>query len=212
MTLMKKPLLLFLCLLLTPASGIGATKRINYRTQRSSTPSNPQKSAACYRSLVSQSAKHYHIDPRLIFAIIEVESHFNPRAVGLNGFGLMQIVPSTAGRDVFAHLKKRSKQPTRRYLFNPQHNIDIGTAYLHLLKTVYLAKIKDPRTRQYAMIAAYNGGHGNLFKIFSKHQQTAIQAINQLSPASFYQQIIKRHPLADTRAYLVKVTQAQSKY
>lgn len=206
------PLLLGL-LLLTPASAIGTPGRIKNRTQHARPASYTQQAAARYRRLVHQSAKRYHVDPRLILAIIEIESNFNPRAVGFqNGFGLMQVVPGTAGRDVFIHLKKRSNQPTRRYLFEPQHNIDIGTAYLHLLQTRYLAKIKHPRTRQYAVIAAYNGGHGNLFKTFSNHPQKAIHAINQLTPDRFYQRIIQRHPLAYTRAYLAKVTQAQSRY
>lgn len=206
------PLLLGL-LLLTPVSATGTPGRIKNRTQRTRPAADTQQAAARYRRLVHQSAKRYQVDPRLILAIIEIESNFNPRAVGFqNGFGLMQVVPGTAGREVFAHLKKRSNQPTRRYLFEPQHNIDVGTAYLHLLQTRYLVKIKHPRTRQYAVIAAYNGGQGNLFKTFSNHPQKAIHAINQLTPDRFYQRIIQRHPLAYTRAYLAKVTQAQRRY
>lgn len=201
---MKKQLLLIISLFLLGSCG---------RSPKKHYPVTAQVGATRYHHLVRKAAKRYKIHPQLILAIIEVESGFNPRVVGFQrGFGLMQVVPSTAGRDVFKHLKKRSDQPTRRYLFDPSNNIDVGTAYLHLLQTRYLSAIKHPTTRQYAIIAAYNGGHGNLFRFFSHSPKLAIQAINQLSPKQFYQQVVKKYHLPYTRDYLAKVVQAQKRY
>ena len=55
----------------------------------------------------------------------------------------------------------------------PAYNIDVGTAYLHLLQTVYLADIQDPQSRRYAVISAYNGGAGGVLNTFSSNRKAA---------------------------------------
>ena len=45
----------------------------------------------------------------------------------------MQVVPSTAGRDIFA-MKGKGGQPSARYLYDPANNIDAGVAYLWILQ------------------------------------------------------------------------------
>lgn len=55
-----------------------------------------------YLPLVRKMAKQYGIEPSLILGIMEVESAFNPYAISYaNAIGLMQVVPRTAGRDIF---------------------------------------------------------------------------------------------------------------
>ena len=81
---------------------------------------------------------------------MRTESSFNPYAIShANAYGLMQIIPSTAGKDVFDRVKNKPGQPSRDYLFQPHQNIDVGTAYLSLLDTHYLSRIRDPLTRKY---------------------------------------------------------------
>lgn len=90
-----------------------------------------------YADIVRRASKKYDIPEDLIYAIIKTESSFNPYAVSwANAYGLMQVVPKTAGRDVFKLVKNRSGQPSPEYLFNPENNIDTGTAYFYILKTV----------------------------------------------------------------------------
>src|SRR5574341_807062 len=49
--------------------------------------------------LIHRLAQQYSIDPRLVHAIITVESNFDPRAVSRAGAqGLMQLMPGTAAR------------------------------------------------------------------------------------------------------------------
>ena len=56
-----------------------------------------------YIPLVRKAAERYGIDESLILGIMQTESSFNPYAISYaNAIGLMQVVPSTAGRDVFA--------------------------------------------------------------------------------------------------------------
>lgn len=166
-----------------------------------------------FSEYVLASAKRYSVKPELIYAIIETESSFNPYAVSTaNAYGLMQVVPATAGRDVYQKIKKRSGQPTKSVLFNPQQNIDIGTAYLSILKQNYLVKINHTQNKEYAVISAYNGGAGNVLKTFHSNRTRAIQNINQLTPASVYWALTTKHPKAESRNYLKKVKSNKAKY
>lgn len=159
-----------------------------------------------YSNFVLAAAKRYDIAPELIYAIIETESSFNPYAVShANAYGLMQVVPATAGRDVFERIKKISGQPTSEQLFDPAQNIDIGTAYLHLLNTQYLKGVQHPDSREYTIISAYNGGAGNVLKTFSKNRNRALQLINRSQPGIVYRDLTSKHPLAESRRYLEKV-------
>jgi membrane-bound lytic murein transglycosylase C len=69
------------------------------------------------------------------------------------------VVQHTAGKDVFQMRGKWGK-PSRSYLFDPENNIDTGTAYLAILQNNYLGGIQNPTSRRYAVITAYNGGAG----------------------------------------------------
>lgn len=166
-----------------------------------------------YSNYVIAAAKRYNVAPELIYAIIETESSFNPYAVSsANAYGLMQVVPATAGKDVYQKIKKRQGQPSKSTLFNPQQNIDIGTAYLYILKQNYLAKINHHQSKEYAVISAYNGGAGNVLKTFDNDRNRAIKDINQLAPKSVYWALSNKHPKAESRKYLTKVTKNKRKY
>ncbi len=169
-----------------------------------------QKRQYQYASLVRQYARRYKVDESLVYAIIRTESSFNPYAVSSsNAYGLMQIIPKTAGKDVFTRIKNRSDQPSKHYLFKPHNNIDTGTAYIHLLETHYLKGVRDPLSRKYTIISAYNGGAGNVFATFDRDRGRAVEKINQLKPSQVYWALTKRHPRAESRRYLEKVTTAQ---
>lgn len=163
-----------------------------------------------YAHLVRQYSQKYNVKESLIYAIMRTESSFNPYAIShANAYGLMQIIPSTAGRDVFDRVKNKPGQPSRDYLFQPHQNIDVGTAYLSLLDTHYLSRIRDPLTRKYTVISAYNGGAGNVFRTFDSNRDRAIDKINNLQPAQVYWALTQRHPLSESRRYLEKVTEAE---
>ena len=166
-----------------------------------------------FSQYVLTSAKRYNVAPDLIYAIIETESSFNPYAVSAaNAYGLMQVVPATAGRDVYDKIKNRPDQPSKSTLFNPQQNIDIGTAYLSILKQNYLVKIHNPTNKEYAVISAYNGGAGNVLKTFHSDRTKAMSNINKLKPESVYWALTTKHPKAESRNYLKKVKNNKAKY
>lgn len=165
-----------------------------------------------YLPMVRKASRQYGIDPSLILGIMEVESAFNPYAVSYaNAIGLMQIVPRTAGRDIFTR-KGYGGQPNREYLYNPGQNIDAGTHYLAILRDEYLDGITNPTAKRYAMISAYNSGAGAVLRVFDNDKWEAMDRINNLSPDVIFRILTTAHPSAQARNYLLKVNKAQQKY
>ena len=97
-------------------------------------------------------------------------------------------------------------------LLNPDNNIDIGTAYLSILRDNYLKGVRGALKQEYCIIAAYNGGTGNLLKTFHSDRKLAVQRINAMSAQEVFQAIVKSHPKAESRNYLKKVTKAKARY
>lgn len=90
--------------------------------------------------LVHTLAQQYNIEPRLVQAIITVESNFNPQAVSRAGAqGLMQLMPDTAAR-------YQVSDP-----FNPHANIEGGIRYLKDLLRLFPGDLQR-------VLAAYNAG------------------------------------------------------
>ena len=166
-----------------------------------------------YSQYVLAAAKRYGLSPALIYGIIETESSFNPYAVSrANAYGLMQVVPATAGKDVYKLVKNKSGEPTKTVLFSPENNIDIGSAYLHILQTRYLVNVRDKVSQEYSMISAYNGGTGNVLKTFDSNRTRAMNKINQTSTSNVYKKLRYNHPRTESQNYLEKVTKAKKHY
>jgi len=166
-----------------------------------------------YSTLVQQASKRYNIKESLIYAIIKTESSFNPYAVShANAYGLMQVIPKTAGKDVFQKIKNRQDQPTKAYLFSPSNNIDTGTAYLQILNTRYLKGVKNDVGRHYATISAYNGGAGNVFKTFHSNRTQAVKVMNSKNSQQIYDNLTTRNPIAEARHYLYKVNKYEKEF
>jgi len=89
---------------------------------------------------IDEVATRYNVPPRLVAAVIAVESEFNPRAVSRRGAqGLMQLMPATAATlDV---------QDT----FDTRENIEGGVRHLRVLMDRY-------RNDLPVVLAAYNAG------------------------------------------------------
>ena len=161
---------------------------------------------AKFKPLVKQYAKKYHLSENLIYAIIQTESNFNQFAVSHAGaLGLMQIVPTSAGRDAYSYTKGKTWTPSKSYLFNAKNNIELGSAYIQLLGNKYLEGIYNPISREYCIISAYNTGSGNVLKTFSSNRNRAKNIINSKSPSEIYEILRNKLPYEETRRYLKKV-------
>jgi membrane-bound lytic murein transglycosylase C len=166
-----------------------------------------------YSPLVSKYAKRFGISRSLIYAIIKTESNFNPYAVSsAPAYGLMQIVPTTAGRDAYRHTRGVDGIPSQKFLFNSQNNIELGSAYLNLVNRRYLGGIKNSVSREYSTIAAYNTGSGNVLKAFSRDRKQAIRIINGMKPTEVYQRLRSKLNSHEARRYLHKVINARKQY
>ena len=168
---------------------------------------------AKFKPLVKKYARKYHISETLVYAIIKTESDFNQFAVsGVGAYGLMQIIPRTAGRDAYLYINGKKHTPTKAYLFNANNNIELGVAYLNILSKKYLKGIYNPLSREDLVISAYNTGSGNVLKTFSKNRSRAKQMINRLRPYSVYIKLRKHLPYVETRNYLKKVVTAKKEF
>ncbi|AOM40982.1 membrane-bound lytic murein transglycosylase MltC [Xenorhabdus hominickii] len=175
-------------------------------------PNHLDKRAHKYLPIIRKASIKYGVDESLILAIMQNESSFNPYAVSRSdALGLMQVMQHTAGRDVFK-MQGKSGQPSRNYLFDPENNIDAGTAYLSILQNIYLGEIKNATSRRYAVITAYNGGAGSVLRVFSSDKKKAAQIINTMEPGNVYETLTNKHPSAESRRYLMKVNNTQKNY
>jgi len=179
-------------------------------------PSNfIQKKAKEYKPDVDYFANKCEIDNALVFAVIHTESAFNPMARShVPAYGLMQIVPQSAGIDASEAIFGKKILLSPSYLYNGKNNINIGTTYIFIIFSRYLKKINNPKSRLYCTIAAYNTGVGNVAKAFTgtKNINKAKDVINSMSPKEVYDTLLQQLPYEETKHYLRKVSQRLDMY
>ena len=95
-----------------------------------------------YADLISSIAATHHVDARLVHAVIEQESNYQPRAKSKNGArGLMQLMPETA------------RQYGVRNSYDPKANLEAGVRHLKDL----MSRLDLP-----IALAAYNAGEATV--------------------------------------------------
>ena len=99
-----------------------------------------------FQQLIAKAAAKHQMDPKLLHAVIQAESAYNPHAISSAGaVGLMQLMPDTA----------------RRYGVTDRHdaeqNVDGGTRYLKDLMGMFNSNLK-------LAVAGYNAGEGAVMK------------------------------------------------
>ena len=177
-------------------------------------PNHIKTRAEVYKNEVEKYCLKYDVDPALAYAVMQTESSFNPKAKShVPAYGLMQIVPSSAGQDCAASLKKDFVKPTANYLYEPENNIEMGVHYLHLLKKRYYTKVTDPRSRDLCVIASYNTGAGNVARALRGDTKIskAIPQINEMSYDELFKYFEKKL-LPETQNYIRKVTERMNDF
>jgi len=173
------------------------------------------KRSEVYKEEVFKNAKRFNLPVELVFAIMQTESNFNPFAKShIPAFGLMQIVPRSAGRDTYRLLYKKDGMPTATYLYNGENNIEMGSSYLYILYYRYLKKIQNPTSRLYCTIAAYNTGAGNIAWAFTHktNMHKAAPKINAMSPDEVYEKLLSDLKYDEPKHYLKRVTKRMKVY
>ncbi len=128
----------------------------------------------------------FQVDRALLFAVMRQESRFLPDAESRAGAsGLMQLMPSTAAYIAGDSKLTRDREP----LFDPAYNMALGQKYVsHLMENKLVGD------DLFSIVAAYNGGPGNLarWKRTIDHQD---------DPLLFIESI----PSRETRIYIERV-------
>ena len=110
-----------------------------------------------YISYVKRSADKHNIDPRLILALIKVESNFEERTRSSRGArGLMQLMPKTA------------EKFGAKSVDDPGENIEAGTRYLKYLIDLFRGDLDRA-------LAAYNSGEMTVVKAGGVPRNPAIR-------------------------------------
>jgi len=176
-------------------------------------PDHLKKRAKRYMPIVTEHAKKRDFEVQLILALIETESYFNPTARSpIPAFGLMQLVPTTGGRDAYQFVYGKDKAPTDEFLYQPEKNVRLGVAYMHIVYTRYLKEIKNEKSRLWCTIAAYNTGAGNVLRTFAPGKEEALQKINSMDPEEVYSYLRRELPYKETRKYVKKVRNKMAHY
>ncbi len=155
-----------------------------------------------FRSFVN-----FAVGASLVLAIMRTESNFNPFAVsGAPAYGLMQLVPTSGGRAALKRAHGIDATPTDAYLFDPDHSIELGAAYLSILTNEEFRPVVDAQARDYCVIAAYNTGPRNVTRTFAHDRKAALSEINHLQADAIYDRLRTNLPYGETCEYVVKVT------
>tara|TARA_B100002051_G_scaffold274170_1_gene314616 strand:+ start:2632 stop:3792 length:1161 start_codon:yes stop_codon:yes gene_type:complete len=190
-------------------------KRVKYTVKFKLIPDHLKTRSERYKNEVLSQARRHGLPPNLVFAIIQTESDFNPKARShIPAYGLMQLVPKSGGRDAYRYLYKKDKFLRGRYLYNPKNNIELGCAYLGKLKNVYFKGINNEESIYHCVISAYNTGPGNVAKAMTgtTKLKPTISIVNKMSSKKVYNQLVQKLPYKETRNYLKKVTQRMPYY
>ena len=175
---------------------------------------NISKSAALYKDIVKKYSNKFQIEQPLIFAVMEQESSFNPQATShIPAYGLMQLVPTSGGVHAYSFVYGIEKVPTKSYLFDPERNIELGTAYLRILYNTF-EKVKNVHCRRLCVIASYNTGAGNVSRAFigTTRISNAYNEINKLDYNKLYHHLTNNLSTAEARNYVKGVTKKREKY
>lgn len=167
-----------------------------------------------YKEEVEKYCLKYDVEPALAYAVMQTESSFNPKAKSyVPAYGLMQIVPASAGSDCAQSLKKPFSKPTANYLYEPENNIEMGVHYLYLLRKRYYTNVENADSRDLCVIASYNTGAGNVARALRGDTKIS-KAIPQINAMSYEQLFgyFEKKLLPETQNYIRKVTERMNDF
>lgn len=144
-----------------------------------------------YRQYVERYSHEYGVDENLVYAVIRIESNFDPEAVSSVGAkGLMQMT-----EDAFDWVQYRmgdTSDVTYEDIFEPEIAIQYGTYMLHLL----LTETGDEKLA----ICSYHAGMGNVSAWLSQEKYSKDG------------KTLDKIPYSDTEWYYNKVSEAKDIY
>lgn len=117
-----------------------------------------------YSEYIFKYSAQYNLDPYFVAAVIKTESNFDPNAESKQkARGLMQITCET-GEWISKDMKLTNFSSDK--LFEPEYNIEMGCWYINDLKKEFDGNMD-------LVLAAYNGGIGNVKKWLSSSEHSS---------------------------------------
>jgi soluble lytic murein transglycosylase len=149
---------------------------------------SPDLKAAAYPVMRVKPSDGWQVDPAIVHAIVRQESKFEMRVVSSSDArGLMQVLPTTAA----GTMKDTTldNPGAKAKLFDPAFNLSVGQRYV---KKMF--EFGTPDGNLFHLVAAYNGGPGNLQKWLKEVEHRG-------DPLLFIESI----PSRETRGYVERV-------
>ena len=168
-----------------------------------------------YKELIEIEARRFNIPTEIALAIAETESAFNPKAKShVPAYGLMQLVPKTGARDAYQWIYKKDKFISGRYLYKPRNNVELGCAYLSMIRHHYFSAIRDDELAYICAIPAYNTGVGNVSKalINKTNIREASKKANKINKDELYDKLYSDLSSKEAKNYLKKVWTRKENY
>lgn len=138
-----------------------------------------------HEAIIVEVAERYEIDPNLLFAVMRVESVYQPRVVSYAGaIGLSQIMPRT-GALIASALGRRDFQTSE--LLDPKVNLEFSAWYLRSLIDRFDGHLP-------LALASYNGGPHNV--------RTWLKHVNPDLPLDAF---LEHIPFTQTHRYVRRV-------
>ena len=145
-----------------------------------------------YWAPLKEQAKLRRLDPYYVAGLIRQETVFNAQAHShANAIGLMQLLPST-GRMVAKRYSLGGGNVTPTDLYNPQLNLQLGTAYLEQMVGEF--------GRLEYVAAAYNGGPSRVARWLREF------------PSPEIEEWVESIPITETRLYVQGVYRNMRQY
>jgi len=190
-----------------PYKAKDGVKRIKVKARINLVPNHIRIRAKKYLKPANKQGRKFDVKPPLILGIIHTESYFNPMAKSSCGaLGLMQLIPRYGAREAYHFVYNKDKVLSPEYLYDPDNNIELGTAYMHLLKNRYFGNVNDTLKNRYLTICAYNWGPTAISnKIMNSHD------IDQMDSQGLYVLLREKTP-QETKDYLKKVIELMKIY
>jgi membrane-bound lytic murein transglycosylase C len=169
-------------------------------------PDHLARASEPFIELAHQQARRFGLPADLVLAVIHTESWFNPLARSpVPAFGLMQLVPRSGALDAYRFLYGTARVVDANYLYQPENNVELGCAYLHLLMNRYFGELNPLESRTLAAIAGYNCGPGNT-RLALRSLDPQRRVPTRADPRRVENALLSRTP-EETRSYLRLVTE-----
>lgn len=195
--------------------------RTKYSVSLEMVPNSIQKRAENYIDLIKSYSEKNDVEAALVMALIHTESAFNPKAFSRRpdgtpmACGLMQIIPSQAGRDAHKALFGTDKIVESEYLFDPENNLRMGTWYVKWLSkwwTNYenknFKRTSSKLKNEYYAISSYNQGMGTILnKAYKTHK-----LIDKSEQETYTILTTEKNVPKEGRDYLERVTKRKELY